>query len=213
MSIINKQAFNAFFFLILFFFIFLFIRNAGNWLIIKDDIQNIDVIVVLMGSTGERMLQASEIYELGYSDKILMVNTHTPARDLLLQRGVLLKSNAEEAKELGIALGVPEESIKILSGHAMSTRDEADSISSYLNEDKSIKRLMLITSSYHARRSAAIFRRSISKLEDPVSVITVPSKYSEFNSRRWYADRQSAKRVVMEYTRLLYFWIWERWKV
>ena len=188
--------------------------NAGKWLVVvEDELQPVDAIVVLMGSTGDRMLQVSELYEQGYSERVLMVNTYTPARDLLLEKGVYLKTNAEQAKEIGIDLGIPESAITIIPGKAMSTRDEAAAISEYIDAGKSPRAIMLITSSYHSRRSAAIFRRSFSRLDDPVLIITVPSEFSEFNTRKWYADRQSAKRVIMEYTRLFYFWIWERWRL
>ena len=189
------------------------IINAGSWLVINDDLQNADAIIVLMGSSSDRMLQSSEIYELGYSEKILMVNTYTPAKDLLIERGYYLKSNTEVAKEMGIALGIPDESILILPGDAKSTRDEAAIISAFIAQENSISKVILITSSYHSRRSSAIFRRAFSKMEEPINIITIPSKYTEFNTRRWYSDRESAKRVVMEYTRLFYFWIWERWKI
>ena len=103
--------------------------------------------------------------------------------------------------------------ITIIPGSAMSTRDEASAMSVYLDEENSIRTIMLVTSSYHSRRSKAIFRKSFSRLDDPVLIITVPSKFSEFNTRKWYADRQSAKHLIMEYTRLFYFWIWERWRL
>ena len=187
--------------------------NAGSWLVVEDEPQPADAIVVLMGSTGDRMLQAGEIYKKGYSDNILMVNTHAPARDLLAERGVHLKTNAELSKDIGIELGIPEESITILPGNAQSTRDEATAITSYLEINQNINEIILITSSYHTRRSSAIFRRSFSKLDNPVTVTTIPSDYTEFNAPKWYTNRQSAKHVVMEYTRLVYFWLWERWSI
>lgn len=187
--------------------------NAGSWLVVEDEPQPADAIVVLMGSPGDRMLQASEIYKKGYAENILIVNTHATGRDLLAERGIHLKTNAELSKEIGIKLGIPKKAVTILPGNAQSTRDEAAAIAVYLKNNKEINEVILITSSYHTRRSSAIFRKSLSKLDDHVTIITIPSDYTEFNARKWYTNRQSAKHVVMEYTRLFYFWLWERWRI
>ena len=191
--------------------LFFILQSAGSWLVVKDELQPADAIVVLTGSTGDRMLQTSEIYKKGYADKVLIVNPYTQAQDLLLERGVHLKSQAEISKEIGVERGIPEEHIIILPGDAQSTGDEAATIYSYLAENDHISKIILINSSYHSRRSYAIFNRTLSVLDDPVKIIVVPSQYSDFNADRWYSDRQSSKQVVMEYTRLFYFWVWERW--
>ena len=192
---------------------FFTLSRAGSWLVVDNEPEHADAIVVLMGSVGDRMLQASELYKKGYAERVLMVNTYVPASEFLLERGVYLKTNAEQSKEIGVALGIPEESIDIVPGSARSTRDEAIALNLYFIENSSIRTIMIVTSSYHSRRSLAIFNRSTSYLDYPVRVIIIPSDYTEFDYRRWYADRQSAKRVVMEYTRLFYFWIWERWRL
>ena len=187
--------------------------NAGSWLVVEDELQPADAIVVLMGSPADRMLEAYEIYNSGYADKVLMVNTHVPAAEMLAERGVHLKSNAEISREIGLGLGFPEEVINILPGEAQSTRDEAGVIVSYLRDNNEIDEIILVTSSYQTRRYSAIFKRAFSALDNPPGIIAAPSRFCEFNAERWYTDRQSAKRVVMEYLRLFYFMIWERWLI
>ncbi|MGF1586961.1 MAG: YdcF family protein [Bacteroidales bacterium] len=191
----------------------LILISAGGFLVVEDEPANADIIVVLMGSQGERMLQAFDIYEAGYSKRIVMTDTYSPGSDALAERGIYLKNSTDLAIEIGIELGINPEDISVIPEIARSTGDEAVAVRRYIESENNIDTLILVTSDYHSRRSRAIFRRSFSKLENPVELIVLPGKYSGFNAGRWYTERESAKRVVMEYTRFLHFLLWERWKM
>ena len=188
-------------------------RFAGTFLVVEDEPAEADIIVVLMGSPGERMLQTYDIYEAGYSNRVVMTDTYSPGSDALAERGIFLKNTTDLAIEIGIELGISKEDIYVIPEIARSTGDEAVAVRQYIESEGNIDIVILVTSDYHSRRSRAIFRRSFSKLENPVDLIVLPGKYSGFNAESWYTERESAKRVVMEYTRLLYFLLWERWKM
>ncbi len=212
MKIFNRIVPYGVIFLILAIFILIF-TSAGRFLVVEDEPAEADIIVVLMGSPGERMLQAYDLYEAGYSKRIVMTDTYSPGSDALAERGIHLKNTTDLAIEIGIELGVSPEDISVIPEIARSTGDEAVAVRRYIESESNIDTIILVTSDYHSRRSRAIFRRSFSKLENPVELIVLPGKYSGFNAESWYTDRESAKRVVMEYTRLLHFLIWERWKL
>ncbi|MFO7889736.1 MAG: YdcF family protein [bacterium] len=193
--------------------IFFGIRNAGTFLVVEDKPESADAIVVLMGSPGDRMLQAYDLFNAGYSEKVIMVDTYITGRDALAERGVYLKTNTGLAEEVGVALGIPEDAVIIIPGEAQSTGQEAVAVRNFIESGNDIKGIILVTSPSHTRRARAVFRRAFSELDHPVDIMVVPSRYSDFNAGRWYSERQSAKRVVMEYTRLLWFWAWERWRM
>lgn len=189
------------------------IIKAGTFLVVEDKPESADAIVVLMGSPGDRMLQAFDLYEAGYSEKVIMVDTYLTGGEALAERGVHLKTNTGMAEEVGVALGIPEDAVIIIPGEAQSTGQEAVAVRNFIESENDIKGIILVTSPSHTRRARAVFRRAFSGLDDPVDIMVVPSQYSDFNAGRWYSERQSAKRVVMEYTRLLWFWAWERWRM
>ena len=193
--------------------IFFGIRNAGTFLVVNDGPEEVDAILVLMGSPGDRMLQAVDLYEAGYSDRVLMVDTYLTGREALAERGVHLKTNTELAEELGVALGIPQDAIIIIPGRARSTRDEAIALLGFIERGNKLSDVMIVTSAYHTRRSRAVFRRAFRSVGHDVGILVIPAGQSEFDARRWYNERESAKRVVMEYTRLAWFWIWERWRI
>ena len=212
MKIFNRIAPYGVIFLILAIFI-LILTSAGKFLVVEDKPAEADIIVVLMGSPGERMLQAYDIYEAGYSNRIVMTDTYSPGSDALAERGIFLKNTTDLAIEIGIELGINPAHITVIPEIARSTGDEAVAVRQYIESKDNIDIIILVTSDYHSRRSRAIFNRAFAGLEVPVELIVLPGKYSEFNAKKWYTDRESAKRVVMEYTRLLHFLLWERWKM
>ena len=73
--------------LVILFAFFIFARlflmpNLGQWLVAEDDLQASDMIVVLMGSLPDRILQAVDIYNERYSEKLVFVNSY---REMLFQ--------------------------------------------------------------------------------------------------------------------------------
>ena len=48
-------------------------RNAGQYLIKKDDVVNADAMVVLMGSIADRSLQAADLFNAVVVEKVILV--------------------------------------------------------------------------------------------------------------------------------------------
>jgi uncharacterized SAM-binding protein YcdF (DUF218 family) len=201
--------------LILFtFFIFVsvfLIPNLGQWLVAEDDLQASDMIVVLMGSVTDRILQAVDIYNERYSDKLVLVNSYRFDYDIFVERGVEIPpGNAQLSKMAAIDLGVPEENILILEGNAKSTQDEALIIREYIRNNKKIESIILVTSKYHSGRAKKIFRKALSGLDREISIYSSPSKYDPFNASQWWKNREDIKWVVLEYLKLANFYFREQ---
>ena len=187
-------------FLILGFYAFI---NAGYYLIIRDEIKKADAIVVLMGSPGDRMLEVVDLYFAGYSKKIIIAEDNDSGSKVLKSRGVILQNSAEKNKSVALALGIPDSSIIIVPGNANSTIDESSIIMNYINNKPQVKSILLVSSSYHMRRANMIFKKTFSSCNHNIRIICVPSSYSEFNPKNWYSHRESRKKVVMEYVKLV----------
>jgi uncharacterized SAM-binding protein YcdF (DUF218 family) len=199
------------------FFIFVsvfLIPNLGQWLVAEDDLQASDMIVVLMGSFPDRIyriLQAVDIYNERYSDKLVLVNSYRVGYDIFVERGVEIPpGNAQLSKMAAIDLGVPEENILILEGNAKSTQDEALIIREYIRNNRAIESIILVTSKYHSGRSKKIFRKALSGLDREINIYSSPSKYDPFNASQWWKDREDIKWVVLEYLKLANFYFREQ---
>ncbi len=188
------------------------IPEMGNFLIVDDHLVRADVIVVLMGSLADRSLEAADLYHSGYADEILFGNELIEGLEMLKARGINVPESAEILSYVLVELGVPVEAIKVLPGQALSTFEEAHIVGDYLKERQDIKNVILVTSSYHTRRSKLTFESVFKKLGLEVTVLSRPSQYSLFRPERWWADRESAKVIVQEYQKLAFFWFWERYR-
>ena len=208
--------------LVILFAFFIFVRvflmpNLGQWLVAEDDLQASDMIVVLMGSFPDRIyriLQAVDIYNERYSDKIVLVNSYRDGYDIFVERGVEIPPGyAQLSKMAAIDLGVPEENILILEGNARSTQDEALIIREYIRNNRAIESIILVTSKYHSGRSKKIFRKALSGLDREISIYSSPSKYDLFNANQWWRDREDIGSVVSEYVKLVHFYFWDQFSL
>src|SRR3954466_16100408 len=79
--------------------IFMFLRFGGVWLVEEDEIGDLDdaVIVLLMGSVGDRALQAVDLYQQGKSDRILMVRSHLSGYEELQDRGITIAGDVDNS--------------------------------------------------------------------------------------------------------------------
>ncbi len=178
-----------------------------------DSPEKADLIIVLMGSGPDRILGAVELYEQGYAPCIIMVENWEPGYELLQPRGAVLPRDAELAAMVGVQLGVPEEAFIILPGDARSTQDEALIVTQYLKEQQlKVDKVLLVSSKYHSKRSAKIFRWALRGLDQDVKVLSCPTPYDDFNAAAWWSSREDAKRVVMEYMKLVNFYLCDRWR-
>jgi uncharacterized SAM-binding protein YcdF (DUF218 family) len=191
----------------------LLLRHAGTYLVKQTDpLPKSDAAVILMGSIADRVLEAADVYKDGLTDRIVIVNNIQYGSESLEPYGVSIPNFASLSVDALIQLGVPDSLITVLPGRASSTRAEADTISSWLKVNPGTDTLAIISSSAHTRRAFMIFDDSFSDNEIDITLITVPSKYSEFTGERWWSDRESAKQLFMEWVKIVSFVLVEKWK-
>jgi|LSQX01.2.fsa_nt_gb uncharacterized SAM-binding protein YcdF (DUF218 family) len=187
-----------------------YILSMGHILTREDELKKADVIVVLLGSIPDRILQAVDLYKDGYGDKIIMVETEKIGNEVLIEKNVNVALQEEINEAIALQLGVPEEDIIILEGNAKSTQDEAVKIRDFLSSKPEISSIMLVTSKSHSFRAAAIFEKALAKLDKEVRVISYPTKYDPFDPGKWYQDRNQIEQVIFETIKLLNFYLREQ---
>jgi uncharacterized SAM-binding protein YcdF (DUF218 family) len=196
--------------LVIFLLLLFSLPSLGNFLVVEDTPQSVDAIIVLMGSGPDRMMGAVDIYKLGYSDKIIMVRNMVSGYDLAAELGVVIPHAVDIAKDVAVQLGVPDECIEILPGDALSTGDEAVIVREHLKKKSHANSLMIVTSKYHSRRSKVLFVKAMKSLDREIKIISYPTKYDNFNATQWWKNREDMKLGVLEYFKLLNFYVREQ---
>lgn len=184
--------------------------SLGNYLVAEDEPQQSDIIVLLMGSGPDRMLGAVELYQSGYADEILMVRNMVRGYDLVVSQGVKIPHDTDIAREVAVQLGVPVEKITVLPGDALSTQDEAIQVREYLKSEPDIDSLIIVTSKSHSERAKKIFDKAMKSLDREIKVLSCPTEYDDFNAEKWWQSREDLKRGVLEYLKLINFYVREQ---
>jgi len=196
-------------FLILFFFRFTILISISNFLITEDKLQKADAIVVLNGKTPARILQAIDIYKQGYAPIIIIDYVSHPESYIYLKRkGIKLQLEPDVNKYIAIEFGVPESSFIILNDYATSTYDEINDIYEYCKKN-AIKSIILVTSKYHMLRVKKILKRLT---DNEFKYYIVSTDYEAYKPYNWWKYRSYMRDTLLEYQKLLYFYISDYWK-
>jgi len=187
--------------------------RLGKWLVAEDETVKSDIIVVLMGSVPDRILEAVDLYHDGFADQIAMINSHMVGYDILLSRGVKIPGNAQLSQSVANSLGIQDEDILILDGDAKCTQDEAIIVKDYLRDKENIDSIILVTSKYHSTRAKKIFVKALKGLNRDIIVTSSPSKYDTYNSEQWWRNREDVKNVIIEYLKLFNYYTREQFQI
>jgi uncharacterized SAM-binding protein YcdF (DUF218 family) len=190
---------------ILFSTIILFVFRApvfekiGNFLVFQDELEPSDAIVILTGSsTGNRIEEAVRLFDKGMG-KILVFSGYSYYPGMDSHRGM---------KQYAIKLGVPDD--KIVTEKAtgeISTWGEAVANIKLIKRLK-VKSLILVTSSFHTRRSHWVYESVIKSLNMMDITLRVQPAYDpKVPYPGWWKIRSGKKMVFDEYIKLFYYFI------
>jgi uncharacterized SAM-binding protein YcdF (DUF218 family) len=184
---------------------------GGRLLVVADPLPvRADAIVMLAGSIPDRVLETAELYRSGVAPRVVVTRERSRPGDAALRaRGVRLPEPDEMSITALERLGVPADAIVRLRRRTHSTESEAATIARWACTTR-IRRLIVVTSRAHTRRSRLIFTRMLgSRME----VTLRPSRFDSFSARRWWRVRRDAKTVLYEWERLVHYWLDERWTI
>ncbi len=142
-----------------------------------------DVIVVLGGGSRERPERAAELFK-----------EHAAPRIIVSGYG-----DAENNRRLLVAAGVPTKAIE-LENRSKTTRENAQFTIRLLREEK-VKRVILVTSWYHSRRTLACFRHDAPEIK----FFSRPSYFA--SARADWSRNRIGSRIRLEYVKLLGYWV------
>ena len=179
-------------------------RHLGTWIVKKDELQKSTYAVIMMGSLSDRVLQAYDVYREGHADTLLIVESHQTPIEGPQNQTIHLPGGDEQAKQVLVKLGVPEDKVKILSGSAESTLDEAQRVQKFLQKRQNTNRLIMITSMHHSYRAHRILEKTLNSGNLNIEVLASPSAYTELDPARWWKDKNHAEKVLIEWGKLVF---------
>jgi len=170
------------------------LEKAGRYLYYKDEIKPADVIVVLAGEETERVEYGVKLFKEGWARKDRIILAGGPL--------VWKYTWASLMKEHAISLGAPKNAI-LLEDKSRTTEEDVRFTKEILNKH-GYKSCILVTSPYHSRRATRIFRKIMG---DKIIVISAPVEKSWFSFDEWWKRRRDRARVLDEYSKFIWLWI------
>ena len=164
----------------------------GGYLVHSDTPVPADMIVVLAGDfTGSRILTAGDLVRQGFAHQALISG---PA-------GVYGIYESELAIAMAVRNGYPAAYFVAFPNDSKSTASESEAVISELRK-LHVHKIDLVTSNFHTRRAAKIFRSHAPDME--VHVVAAPDRY--FTPNGWWKEREGRKTFLMEWMKTVGAW-------
>jgi uncharacterized SAM-binding protein YcdF (DUF218 family) len=162
------------------------LNGLARFLVVQDKLERADVILVLGGdNNGERVAGGVGLFKQGYAKQLLMSGGPLAWR----------LTYADWMKKQALAAGVPGSAI-LTQGKSRSTIEDAK-YSLPIVKANNFRSIILVTSPYHTRRAAAVFK----KIYGPqgIKVMVYPVPHSDFNPHDWWQRHEDTGYVVWGY--------------
>jgi uncharacterized SAM-binding protein YcdF (DUF218 family) len=172
-------------FICLFFAVYLvrhpFLRLVGDFWIVDESPAHADAIVMLGDDnySADRAARAAQLYKAGWAPRIIASGRYLRPYASIAE---LEEHDLEER-------GVPTLGIVRLAHRAENTRDETAAIAQLISS-RGWKRILLVTSSYHTRRSRYLAERQFPPGTE-LRVIAAPD--SDYDPQSWWRTREGLK--------------------
>jgi uncharacterized SAM-binding protein YcdF (DUF218 family) len=159
----------------------------GESLVVSDPLNKADLIYVLAGDFfGNRVLLGADLGARGYAPRVLLSGgpySTTYSGDLALQ--------------FAVEHGYPPKLFSAIRISAQSTIDEARALRPVFRS-MGARRIILVTSNFHSRRTALVFRLFLPDLQFWI----VPAPDADFDPRSWWKVRHSRALFFSEYRKI-----------
>ncbi len=168
------------------------LQALGNFLVIRDPLVPVDAVIAVSGDGAERTLTASALLQQGYAHWLILSGS---------RRGAARGGATAAMLRMALRAGIPRDQI-LVDEQSLSTFDNARH-SAELMRGHGLRRAILVTSPYHTRRAAWIFRTEFSRHRLQVRVYAAEESF--FEVRQWWMQERERGLVVREYGKLLAF--------
>lgn len=174
---------------------------GGRYLQHEDALQKVDAIFVLAGTRLERPLEAVDLYRSGYAPLIVLSPGRPEAGEAILrQRGIRFPSEVELEQSALTQLGIPAAAIVTTNGYVDNTAQEATLLREMV-QAHGWRRVIIVTSKYHTRRSSFAFRRGLDGTG--AEVVMRASRYDPSDPANWWRHRADFRFVTGEWQKLV----------
>lgn len=186
--------------------------RLGYWLMETEKPEKAEAIFMLMGDMGERIPMSVGLYKSGYASSIWMVE---PFIDKKFRTNKNNKLNAvtETVSDILVQNNISKEDIRIIPGLSNSTMDEAIALASWCKSQTGIKKILIVTSTYHTARVHKIFERVFAKEKLNIDFITPFNHFSKYEPEGWYYRESDRVLTLKETSKTLYYFLWSRRKI
>ncbi|MGQ0548817.1 MAG: YdcF family protein [Armatimonadota bacterium] len=162
---------------------------AGRFLIVRDRLEPADAIIVLSGARrDERVRQAAELYRAGYAALVILSGGEE-------MEGI---SIPELQRRQALAHGIPASAL-LLESNSTSTAEQAEMLRPIL-EGRRARRALVVTSSFHTRRTRYLFTKVFRG--SPVEIRVYPVQQDFYSPVQWWTRERDTEIVVLEYIKL-----------
>lgn len=180
-----------------------FVHYGGRYLQHEDLLQKADVIFVLAGTRAERLLEGYHLYMEGYAPLILLSPGQVePGEALLRARGIRFPSDHELARDVLVQMGVPPAAIQGPDRPVDNTAQEANLLRARV-QSHGWKRVIVVTSKFHTRRSGFAFRRGLEGTG--ATVVMRASRFDPADPANWWRTRADFRFASTEWQKLILY--------
>ncbi len=165
----------------------------GGFLVRGEEPWKAGMIVVLAGDDhGFRILKAAALVRQGYAPRILVDGPYCCYGHV----------ESDLAIDFAVRRGFPAEWFVSFPIKSTSTREEARDVIRELDA-RHVGRFLIVTSNYHTRRAASVFRRLVPA--DRFRMVASPDW--AFRPDDWWHNRDARKQVFFEWSKTLADWV------
>ena len=163
------------------------LATLGGLLVDAERPERADLILVLGGDFwGPRVIEAAELGRHGYAPVVLISSPPYAGRP-----------EGELAVEFLVKRGYRREMFAVFPHNATSTVAEANAVRGEL-ERRGVHRVLLVTSNYHSRRAAIVFRLFCGGIR----FISVPAADPNYPADRWWKGEGSRNVFYSEWVKI-----------
>jgi len=157
------------------------LRLAGEFWVVDEPPETSDVIVVLSGDNydAERATRAASLFKSGIAPRVLA--TGRALRSYATTTDLMKRDLVEH--------GVPADAVVPFTHKADDLRDEATAVCEFVAAH-GWKKILLVTSNYHTRRSQYIY---VHKLPSSDQLLTVAAPDSDYDPNYWWKTQTGVK--------------------
>lgn len=153
-----------------------------------------DAICILLGEFRVRPLRAAELYFRGYAPRILIVDFPD---DMFF--GSL---ESQLAQVMTLKIGLPAEKLERIRGRVTSTHEEARFYRDYA-EKNGLKSLLIVTSSFHTRRSRWVFEKVFAG--SGIKLSYAAARQPHIDETNWYRSDEGMSTYFNETVKTIYY--------